>query len=130
MNIMVCYDGSSAAGAALEVAKGRAKNFDAKIFLVTSMISGPQVPRDEFVKREKELEKVKRQLFKEDVQCETTLSVRGFEPGEDLVIFARENEIDEIVIGIKKLSKVGKFIFGSTAQYVILEAPCPVLTVK
>ena len=44
--------------------------------------------------------------------------------------FLLENEIDEIVIGIKKRSKVGKLIFGSTAQYVILEAPCPVLTVK
>jgi nucleotide-binding universal stress UspA family protein len=127
---MVCYDGFKAAKAALEFAKSRAKNFDAKIFVVTSMISGPQVPRDEFVKKEKELEKVKRQLSKEDIGCETTLSVRGLETGEDLVLFARENGIDEIIIGIKKLSKVGKFIFGSTAQYVILEAPCPVLTVK
>ena len=130
MNLMVCYDGSGAAKAALEVAKRRAKKFDAKIFLVTAMVSGPQVPRDDFVKREKELEKVKRQLSKADIACETTLSVKGLEPGEDLVIFARENDIDEIIIGIKKLSKVGKFIFGSTAQYVILEAPCPVLTVK
>ncbi len=130
MNLMVCYDGSKAAKAALEVAKSRAKNFGAKIFLVTSMISGPQVPRDEFVNSEKELEKVKRQLSKEDIKCETTLSVRGLETGEGLVMFARENEIDEIIIGIKKLSKVGKFIFGSTAQYVILEAPCPVLTVR
>ncbi len=56
--------------------------------------------------------------------------MRGLEAGEDLVRLAREEEIDEIYIGVKKRSKVGKFIFGSTAQYVILEAPCPVVTVK
>ena len=58
------------------------------------------------------------------------MSVRGLEPGEDLVRFAKEQNIDEILVGIKHRSKVGKFIFGSTAQYVILETPCPVLTVK
>jgi nucleotide-binding universal stress UspA family protein len=129
MKLMVCYDGSKAAKKAAAVAKDRARNFSAKIFLVTSMVSDPEVPRDEFIKREKELEKIKRQFVKEDVACETDLTVRGLEAGEALVRFAREKEIDEIVIGIKKRSKVGKFIFGSTAQYVILEAPCPVLTV-
>ena len=52
------------------------------------------------------------------------------EPGEDLVTFARENNVDEIIIGVRHRSKVGKLVFGSTAQYVILEAHCPVLTVK
>jgi len=129
MKLMVCYDGSNAAKKAVEVAKNRAQNFNAKIFLVTSMVSDPELPREEFIKREKELEKIKRQFAKEGVVCETTFSVRGLETGENLVLFAREKEIDEIIIGIKKRSKVGKFIFGSTAQYVILEAPCPVLTV-
>jgi nucleotide-binding universal stress UspA family protein len=51
-------------------------------------------------------------------------------PGEDLVDYAGENGIDEIIIGIKRRSKVGKLLFGSNAQYVILKAPCPVVTVK
>lgn len=49
---------------------------------------------------------------------------------KDIVQYAKENEVDEIVVGVKRRSKVGKLVFGSNAQYVIIEAPCPVLTVK
>jgi len=38
--------------------------------------------------------------------------------------------VDEIIVGVKRRSKVGKLLMGSTAQYVILQAPCPVVTVK
>ena len=51
-------------------------------------------------------------------------------PGEDLVRFANENEIDQIIIGVKNRSKVGKLLLGSNAHYIIMEAPCPVLAVK
>jgi len=50
--------------------------------------------------------------------------------GEDLVNHAKDKDIDEIIIGVRRRSKVGKLVFGSTAQYVILEAPCPVVAVK
>lgn len=130
MKIMVCFDGSNVAKDALDLAKKRAKALGAKIQLVTSMAGGPEVPKDEFDKAEKNLKKAKAGVRKDDIACETLLSVRGLEAGEDLVRFAKEQEIDEIYIGVKKRSKVGKFIFGSTAQYVILQAPCPVVTVK
>ncbi len=130
MKLLVCYDGSGAAREALNFAQSRAKTFDGKLFVVTAKTGGPEVTRKEFQEKEEELEKVKHRLAEEQVTCETTLSVRGLEPGEDLVLFAQEHSIDEIIIGVEKRSKVGKFIFGSTAQYVILEAPCPVLTVK
>ena len=130
MKFLVCYDGSGTARKALDLAQSRAKMFNGKLFVVTAMRGGPEVTREEFEEKEKELERVKHRLAEEEIVCETTLSVRGMEPGEDLVAFAREHSIDEIIIGVEKRSKVGKFIFGSTAQYVILEAPCPVLTVK
>ena len=130
MKIMVCFDGSNVAKDALDLAKKRAKALGAKIELVTSMVGGPEVPKDEFDKAEKNLKAAKTSVHKDDIACGTLLSVRGLEAGEDLVRFAKEEEIDEIYIGVKKRSKVGKFIFGSTAQYVILQAPCPVVTVK
>jgi nucleotide-binding universal stress UspA family protein len=46
------------------------------------------------------------------------------------VQFAAEERAELIIVGIRRRSKVGKLLMGSTAQYIILKAPCPVLTVK
>jgi nucleotide-binding universal stress UspA family protein len=56
--------------------------------------------------------------------------INDLETGETLVQFAEDHTIDEAVVGVRKTSKVGKLVFGSTAQYLILEAQCPVATVK
>jgi nucleotide-binding universal stress UspA family protein len=66
----------------------------------------------------------------EGIASETHVLVRGLTPGEDIVDFAVDKKVDEIIIGIEKRSKVGKLLFGSNAQYIILEAPCPVVSVK
>jgi len=130
MNILVGYDGSKVARDALELAKKYANVFDAKIHVVTSMAGGQQVPREDFEKAEKDLDFINGLLTKQNIDCETHLSVRGLEAGEDLVTYAKENKIDHIILGVRRRSKVGKLVFGSTAQYVILEAHCPVVTVK
>jgi nucleotide-binding universal stress UspA family protein len=56
--------------------------------------------------------------------------VTSLTPGEQLVQFAQDEKVSQIYIGIIKKSKVDKLIFGSTAQYIILHAPCPVVTVQ
>ena len=76
------------------------------------------------------LEWVKSTFDEKKVPCATHLLIRGLSAGEDLVEFARDNKIDEIIVGVRLRSKVGKLLMGSTAQFVILEANCPVVTVK
>ena len=130
MKFMVCYDESNVAADALKLAVQRAKAFNAKVYVVTSIKGGPEVPRNVFVHAEEALNQVQDQVEDQGIECETRVSVRGLEPGEDLVQFAKDQKIEEIFVGVKRRSKVGKLVFGSTAQYVILEAPCPVHTVK
>jgi nucleotide-binding universal stress UspA family protein len=130
MNILVGYDGSKVAADALKLAQKQADAFNGKVIIVTSMVGGPEVLRDDFEKAERELEFAKSGFKEKGIPCEARLSVRGLEAGEDLVQFAEENKIDLIVVGIRRRSRVQKLVFGSNAQYVILEAPCPVLTVK
>ena len=130
MKILVGFDGSAASKAAIELAETHAKAFDARLLLVQSMVGGPEVPKRDFENAERELGYQKSQLKDKNFGCELLLSIRGLEPGEDLVRIAQEHEVDEIIVGVKRRSKVGKLVFGSTAQYVILNAPCPVATVK
>ena len=130
MEIMVGYDDSKVAKDALELAMQHAQAFDARVHIVTSMVSGIDVPKKEFDRVEKKLEYAE-SLFKDKkIPCKTHLLVRGLQAGEDLIKLANETNIDEIVIGVKRRSKVGKFLFGSTTQYIILHATCPVVTIK
>ncbi len=130
MNILVCFDGSDVSYDALRLATKRAGQLGAKIYLATSMLSDKDRKKEDFEKVEKRLNKAKMAVIKEDISCEAILSTNLLTAGEDLVRIAEEKDIDEIYIGVQKQSKVGKLMFGSTAQYVILKAPCPVVSVK
>jgi nucleotide-binding universal stress UspA family protein len=130
MKLIVAYDGSNASERALECAKKRCRLFSAKLYVARSLMGGDETPGEEIEKARQELDHVENVLQDEGVPYETHLLVRGLGPGEDIVQFAEEIKADEIIIGIHKRSKVGKLLFGSTAQQIILRAPCPVLSVQ
>ena len=130
MKILVGYDGSNSAKDALALAKKHADAFDAEVIIVSSLTGGSVTHAVEVAHATEDLEFAKKMFDSDSIQCETKLLVRGMTPGEDIVDYAREKAIDEIIIGIKRRSKVGKLLFGSNAQYIIIEAPCPVVTVK
>jgi nucleotide-binding universal stress UspA family protein len=130
MKILVGYDGTNSAKEALNLAKSHAKAFGASVDVVTSMQKGTESDRNDIEQAERGLEYAKSLFAEADISCNTHLLIRGLSPGEDLVEFANENQIKEIVVGVKRRSKVGKLLMGSTAQYVILKADCPVITVK
>ena len=130
MKILVGYDGSNSGKEALDLAKNHAIAFKGEVDVVTSMIKGTERERQDMDQAKRGLEYAEA-LFKENnITCKTHLLIRGLSSGEDMVEFAEENSIDEIIVGVKRRSKVGKLLMGSTAQYVILNAHCPVVTVK
>ena len=130
MNILVGYDGSKVADDVIKLAHKHAKAFKADIYVVTSLEQGPGLKKEDIDKAESKLEKLRTSFSADDIPCEAQTSVSFQSPGEDLVNYAKDHNIDEIIIGVRRRSKVGKLVFGSTAQYVILEAPCPVVAVK
>ncbi len=130
MKILVGYDGTNSAKEALNLAKTHAKLFNASVDVVTSMHKGTEQQRDEIEQAERGLEYAKSLFEDSDITCNTHLLIRGLSAGEDLVEFAAENQVDEIIVGVKRRSKVGKLLMGSTAQFVILQAGCPVVSVK
>ena len=130
MKILVGYDGSNQAKEALNLARKHAQAFNAYVYVVYSLKKEAPTTTGEINQAKEWLEYTKQFLSASGIPVETHLLVRGVTPGEDLVQFAQEHDVDEIVVGIKKTSPVGKIVFGSNARHVILNADCPVVTVK
>ena len=130
MKILVGYDGTNSAKEALNLAKTHAKALGASVAVVMSMEKGTKGQREEITQAEAGLEWAKSLFDENEITCDAHLLIRGLYPGEDIVEFANENQVDEIIVGVKRRSKVGKLLMGSTAQYIILKAPCPVVSVK
>ena len=130
MKILVGYNDTKVTEDVLKLAHKHALAFKADVVIVTSLEQSAALKKEDIDKAESKLENLKKPFTADDIVCETHTSVSYQSPGEDLVRFAKDNDIDEIIIGVKRRSKVGKLVFNSTAQYVILKAPCPVLAVK
>ncbi|MCU0590472.1 MAG: universal stress protein [Desulfobacterales bacterium] len=130
MKILVGYDGSNSAKEALKLARKHARAFNGSVDVITSMEKGTEQQQQAIEEAERGLEWAKTMFTEKGLDCRTHLLIRGLAPGEDILDFARENSVDEIIVGVKRRSKVGKLLMGSTAQYVILQASCPVVTVK
>lgn len=54
----------------------------------------------------------------------------GYDAAELILEACRRNNADLVVIGLRKRSTVGKLLLGSTAQRVLMQADCDVLTVR
>jgi nucleotide-binding universal stress UspA family protein len=138
MIIVVCYDGTRSSKKALGLIPKYIKDTDSKIYIFSSLENEQAFSADEKTtitadvvsKTEARLEYAKKFLESYKLSAETHLHMQGLDPGEDIVKFADEVKADFIVVGIAKKSRLGKMIFGSTAQYVILKAHCPVISVS
>ncbi len=131
MKYLICYDGSEAAKSALKLAQKNAKGLDVKLEVVNTITREIPLKHAQIKEKEDNLKKEVMDLLDgDDVAYETTVLVTSLTPGEQLIQFAQDEQVEQVYIGILKKSKVDKLIFGSTAQYVILHAPCPVVTVK
>jgi len=130
MKFLVAYSGSSEARAALSLAIKHASLFKAKVFVITSMEGGQSEKPEDIARVNQALKQVKKQLEDSGLEHEVQETARGFTPGQDIVRFAKENDINQIYVGIEKRSRTRKLLLGSTAQYIILKATCPVTTTK
>ncbi|CAB1075408.1 hypothetical protein D1AOALGA4SA_3228 [Olavius algarvensis Delta 1 endosymbiont] len=131
MKFLVCFDDRTEAKKTLKVAQEHAKIWQAELEVVNAKTRVEPLKHATVKKMEEKMEgEVKEILAGDDPTYEVQLLLTDLTPGEQLVKYAEDQNIDQIFLGIEKTSKVGKFLFGSTAQYVILHAPCPVVTVK
>ena len=110
MKIMVGYEGSNVSMKALEVALKHAKAFGGMICLVIAVKETPQLDYKDIEKAERILTDAEHVCKDNKIPCEKHVLVNNLEPGENLIQFCYDHQIDQIVLGIQKTSKVGKML--------------------
>ena len=141
-NIMIATDGSENVKRAVSSGVEIAELSGAKLYVVhvvptvhsSSMPIGSRMPRwdeaYEILKDEgnKALEDVKEVAKEESIEVEGVL-LEGH-PGDELIEFAENNDIDMIVMGTLGRTGIERFLLGSVADNVVRHSNVEVLVVR
>jgi nucleotide-binding universal stress UspA family protein len=137
-NICVPVDFSDTSAAALMYAKALADAFHAKLHLVHVLINW--IPDGEFPVNPQvyvELENSARKQLANLLSSEETKKygaqtelISGTSEFVEIIRYAREKNIDLLVMGTHGRGPIAHMLLGSVAEKVVRKAPCPVLTVR
>lgn len=130
MAVVVGYVPTPEGQAALHAARQEAKDRHQKLVVVNSHKGGVSFEGDDAIRTQEELEAVRSELASTGVEFEVMELVRGNDPTDDLIEVADQVGATLIVIGLRRRTPIGKLVLGSNAQRILLEADCPVLSVK
>ena len=116
MTILVAYVSRPEGKAALDKAIEMSKERNEPLLVVNASPGGQQ--EDASLTLAYEVEQIEELLAKQGINGEFKQFVRG------------KNAVEEINIGLRKRTAVGKLIMGSVAQEILMTVACPVLCVK
>ena len=143
--LLVAYDGSEAAKKALEATK-KCVNVDDEITLIT--VIPAELVESSFTKmllptidmaslarsgsfKEKAMESLS-EIGKEfdNYAARIKVAVESGDPADEILLSAKKNESDIIVLGYKGYGKEGRFLLGSVTDKVVRYAGISVLVVR
>jgi len=137
--VLVALDDSPQSSAAVEYAVSR--HPDAEITLLhvieytekkTSPSRGGRGRDDGWYAAEREAAEELFEVAREtaaDHGVEVSSDIVDGKPSDEITQYAADHDVDTIVMGMRKRSRTGKAVFGSTAQDVLLSADGPVVAV-
>ena len=142
--IAFCTDFSQGSEFAFEVAAELTREWNAKLYIIHSIppIAHTTPVADEFVadrilldqngEGEGEAERKINRIYVGRLKGVEQVAIRILrgQPVNEIVEFARANDIDLIVMGSLGLSGLARVLLGSTTQKVMRKAPCSVLAVR
>lgn len=128
MTIVVGYIPSPEGEAALTAAIDEAARRNEPVRVIN--VGQDDASRDDRFLDDVRVNRLRERFGAAGVAIEMQQLVRGKEPAEEIVTVADELDASLIVIGLRRRTPTGKLLFGSQAQRILLDARCPVLSVK
>jgi len=136
--ILVPTDGSAHARKALEYASDFASKYQATVHLIHVIVPLHSVPEG-YVDRqiedhqqkvaEKIIEEAEKEMKKKDVESYQSTILQG-NPAQEIIEFARDNNVDMIIMGSRGAGMFETFMLGSVSHSVCHLADCTCVTVK
>ena len=131
LKLMVCYDASEGADEALKLAQTYAQKWNAAIDVVAAVKrEDPSDPEGERGIETTFQSRIRERFRGCEIPYTSHVLIQPFTAAEQLIMFSENGSYEFMFIGISKRSKTGKLLYGSTAQYIILNAPCPVISTR
>jgi nucleotide-binding universal stress UspA family protein len=128
VTIVVGYTPTPAGRAALSTATTEARKSERPLVVVNT--SRGDALDDPAFAQPADLDWVRATLEEAGVTLTIRQEVRGREAADELIDVLEEVGAELCVIGIRRRSAVGKMLLGSNAYRILMDSPCPVLTVR
>jgi nucleotide-binding universal stress UspA family protein len=144
--ILIPFDGSEHSQKAIRFAADVAQQHDSELFLI-HVVKDKDIPPEilEYIESEKingGIGKLSAKLISEEImktarkqlqdlglKIAKSMVFRG-DPAEEIIQFARNNDIDMIVIGSRGLGQIKGLLLGSVSSKVCQLSECTCVTVK
>ena len=123
--ILVAYVPSPTSEAALDHAVAEAKHHEATLIVLASEQGTPSKARQVTDERP-----IQVRLEESGVPFEIRIVDRRHDPADDILDVVELEQVDWVVLGMRRRTPIGKILLGSTAQRVVLESTSPVVLVK
>lgn len=134
-DILFASDDTDASEAALDHALRFADAFDATLHVVYVLdVAEPPPGFDDPGENPEHRAKRRRALNDPTQRAEqagidvTTAAAQGGDTGDTILAYAREHDIDLVVMGTHGRSGLDRLLVGSVAEHVVRNAPVPVVT--
>jgi len=131
MKLLVGYDETALSRKALRLAGKRASTYGGTIEVVTVIEESPEHHCPDIAGIQDRISREVTELLSEDQpQHRTHVVTTDLHPADTLIQFAEHNGIDELVIGVGSGNANKPLHVGHNAQYLLMNARFPILTVN
>ena len=129
MKLMICYEGRENDENYLKQASDFVKSSLCSVHFISCVLRDSHL-QDRAIERVQRNLTLAREYFEDKgINADSHVVLSAASEGEALMVYFRENEFDMLMVRVQTRSKVGKLIYGSTAQFMILESKCPVICI-